>query len=52
MIISKLIDRRQLTKALNSMYYYNVTLIFDSESDYIRIIDNKSEIKFKVEQST
>ncbi len=49
MIITKKIDRRRLAKALNSMYYYVVTLIVDSETHEITIVDDESSIRLKTE---
>lgn len=50
MIITKKIDRRQLKKALDAMYYYVVTIIVDDKSNEIKIVDDKTSLSLKVVQ--
>lgn len=50
MIITKKIDRRQLKKCLDAMYYYVVTIIVDDKSNEIKIVDDKTSLALKVVQ--
>lgn len=50
MYITKKIDRRQLVKLLNGMFFYVVNITFDTDSNDIKIWDDKTEVRLKVIQ--